>query len=232
MAGGLSVCSTAGKAIAASLNKPIVGVHHMVRCDDVSHYLATDRSFEQQAHALTPLLTSVMEDIPQFPFLTLLVTGKHTLLLLAKSVTSFQTLATTNDESIGHAFDKVAKLLALTWHDVGPGAALEAFCAAELGQHNLPKDVPDMPDPLRGRLAFSYSGLHGTVEKFIRLRGGVESLDTTEKVALARSFQTGAIRQLEKKLKLGLDWCRRQSIHIRHVVVSGGVASNMLLRTR
>ena len=185
----------------------------------------------KQAHALTPLLTE-QENIPQFPFLTLLVTGKHTLLLLAKSRTSFQTLATTNDESIGHAFDKVAKLLALDWKDIGPGAALEAFCKSLPDDQHSAEDVPPMPDPLRGRLAFSYSGLHGTVEKFIRLRGGIESLDQMTRVALARSFQDGAIRQIEMKLKLGLNYCRQKDVHIRHVVLSGGVASNQVLRQR
>lgn len=154
------------------------------------------------------------------------------MMLLANSPTSFNTLATTNDESIGHAFDNVAKLLALKWLNVGPGAALEAFCATNLDEANVPTDIPEMPDPLRGRLAFSYSGLHGTVEKYIRLRGGIGSLDLPTKVALARSFQRGAIRQLEKKLRLGLDACRQKDVHVRHVVVSGGVASNMLLRSR
>jgi N6-L-threonylcarbamoyladenine synthase len=186
----------------------------------------------QQAHALTPLLTSPENELPQFPFLTLLVTGKHTLLLLARSKTSFQTLATTGDESVGHAFDKVAKLLELEWKDVGPGAALEAFCKTSTEEAVLVSDVPAMPEPLRGRLAFSYSGLHGTVEKFIRLRGGIDSLDDHTKRSLARSFQNGAIMQLEKKLKLGLDWCKQNNEHMKHVVVSGGVASNALLRTR
>ena len=109
---------------------------------------------------------------------------------------------------------------------------MEAFCKSlPDGQHST-EDVPPMPDPLRGRLAFSYSGLHGTVEKFIRLRGGIESLDQMTRVALARSFQDGAIRQIEMKLKLGLDYCRQKDVHIRHVVLSGGVASNQVLRQR
>ncbi|KAI0812458.1 Gcp-like domain-containing protein [Irpex lacteus] len=213
MAGGLTACSVSAKAIAAALNKPVVGVHHM------------------QAHALTPLLTE-RENIPEFPFLTLLVTGKHTLLLLAKSKTSFKVLATTGDESVGHAYDKVAKLLALEWKDIGPGAALEAFCKLPVESRELPTDIPDMPVPLRGRLAFSYSGLHSAVEKYIRLRGGIHSLDHPTKVALAQAFQDAAIKQLEKKLVLALDYCRQQHVQIRHVVLSGGVASNLLLRDR
>ncbi|CDO76685.1 hypothetical protein BN946_scf184677.g5 [Trametes cinnabarina] len=86
--GCLSVCGNAARTLAAALNKPLVGVHHM------------------QAHALTPLLTSPPSELPQFPFLTLLVSGGHTLLLLASSRTSFRILATTLDESIGNAYDK------------------------------------------------------------------------------------------------------------------------------
>lgn len=160
------------------------------------------------------------------------MTGKHTLLLLAKSKTSFKVLATTGDESVGHAYDKVAKLLALEWKDIGPGAALEAFCKHPIESEELPNDIPDMPVPLRGRLAFSYSGLHSAVEKYIRLRGGIQSLDHPTKVALAQAFQDAAIKQLEKKLVLALDFCKQQHVQIRHVVLSGGVASNLLLRDR
>lgn len=141
-------------------------------------------------------------------------------------------LATTGDESVGHAYDKVAKLLALEWKDIGPGAALEAFCKHSVEREELPTDIPDMPAPLRGRLAFSYSGLHSAVEKYIRLRGGIQSLDHPTKVALAQAFQDAAIKQLEKKLMLALDHCRQQHVQIRHVVLSGGVASNLLLRDR
>ncbi len=160
------------------------------------------------------------------------MTGKHTLLLLAKSKTSFKVLATTGDESVGHAYDKVAKLLALEWKDIGPGAALEAFCKHPVESEELPTDIPNMPVPLRGRLAFSYSGLHSAVEKYIRLRDGIQSLDHPTKVALAQAFQDAAIKQLEKKLVLALDYCRQQHVQIRHVVLSGGVASNLLLRDR
>src|ERR1700691_3946715 len=97
MPGCLGVASSAAKTLAAALNKPLVGVHHM------------------QAHALTPFLTAPQTDIPQFPFLTLLVSGGHTLLLLAISLTSYRILATTVDESVGRAFDKVSRRLKIPW---------------------------------------------------------------------------------------------------------------------
>ncbi|KAF8070292.1 Gcp-like domain-containing protein [Lyophyllum atratum] len=209
--GCLSVGSNAAKTLAAALNLPIVGVHHM------------------QAHALTPLLTS-WPNPPKFPFLTLLVSGGHTLLLLAKSLNSFQILATTPDESIGRSFDKVSRMLGLGWTSLGPGAALEQFCAQPIEANSL--ELPPYPRPLRGRLAFSYSSLHSYVERYITAQGGLDNIDTSTRLALARGFQTAAVAQLEEKLLLAFNWCSENNIQVRDVVVSGGVASNTYLRER
>jgi N6-L-threonylcarbamoyladenine synthase len=81
MFGCLSVCATAARGIAAANGLPLVGVHHM------------------QAHALTPLLTETTP--PQFPFLTLLVSGGHTQLVLAESWDTFRILMGTIDNAIG-----------------------------------------------------------------------------------------------------------------------------------
>jgi len=168
--------------------------------------------------------------MPQFPFLTLLVSGGHTLLLLATSLSSFRVLATTCDESIGRAFDKVSRMLELAWTDRGPGAALEQFCAGGESEEQI--DIPTAPRPMHSRLAFSYAGLHSFVQRFICSHGGIENLDLKTRRALAREFQTAAITQLEEKLTLGLKWCTQMDIKIRHVVVSGGVASNSFMRER
>jgi N6-L-threonylcarbamoyladenine synthase len=168
--------------------------------------------------------------IPQFPFLTLLISGGHTLLLLATSLSSFRILATTNDVSIGRAFDKVSRMLGLTWTDMGPGATLEQFCAA--GERGEETDIPAAPRPMHSQLAFSYSGLQSFVERFIFSRGGIENLDLSARRGLARVFQTAAVAQLEEKLTLGLKWCIERDLQIRYVVVSGGVASNSFLRSR
>jgi len=218
--GCLSVGSNAAKTLAAALNKPLVGVHHM------------------QAHALTPFLTTPTESLPEYPFLTLLISGGHTLLLLATSPFTFRTLATTLDESIGRAFDKVSRMLALPWSAHGPGAALEQFCKNGLAE-DIPSseeagsgavETPHIPLPMRGRLAFSYTGLHSSVERFLHARDGV--IDVRTKYALANKFQKVAVGQLEEKLALALQLCQRRGIMIRHVVVSGGVASNTFLRER
>ncbi|KAG5650193.1 hypothetical protein H0H81_000352 [Sphagnurus paluster] len=209
--GCLSVGSNAAKTLAAALNLPIVGVHHM------------------QAHALTPLLTS-WPNPPKFPFLTLLVSGGHTLLLLATSLTSFRILATTPDESIGRAFDKVSRMLGLPWTALGPGAALEAFCLTE-PEADLP-ELPPFPRPLRGQLGFSYSSLHSYVERYITAKEGLDNVDLPTRLALARGFQNAAVAQLEEKLLLAFKWCSENNIHVHDVVVSGGVASNTYLRER
>ncbi|KAF9467255.1 Gcp-like domain-containing protein [Collybia nuda] len=209
--GCLSVGSNAAKTLAAALNLPIVGVHHM------------------QAHALTPLLTS-WPNPPKFPFLTLLISGGHTLLLLATSLTSFRILATTPDESIGRTFDKVSRMLELKWSNLGPGAALEQFCA-QTWESDLPK-IPALPWPMRGKLGFSYASFHSYVERYISSRGGIQELDMATKLALARTFQTAAVAHLEEKLVLAYEWCVTQNIEVCDVVVSGGVASNQFLRGR
>ncbi|KAH9928055.1 glycoprotease [Amylocystis lapponica] len=217
--GCLSVGSNAAKTLAAALHKPLVGVHHM------------------QAHALTPLLTTPPAELPEFPFLTLLVSGGHTLLLLARGLADFRILATTLDESAGRAIDKVSRLLALPWAQGGPGAALERFCAEADGEEAgsvsegaWDGSVPSLPQAMRGRLAFSFTGPHSTVERYLHARGG--AVGTREKRALARAFQRATVGQLEEKLGLALAQCRREGVCVRHVVVSGGVASNMFLRER
>ncbi|KAF8629169.1 hypothetical protein AX17_005754 [Amanita inopinata Kibby_2008] len=212
--GCLSVGSNAAKSLAAALDKPLVGVHHM------------------QAHALTSLLSS--PDPPQFPFLTLLISGGHTLLLLASSSKSFKILATTSDESIGRSFDKVSRMLKLKWSVYGPGAALEQFCAeAQLtGDTSIPDCIPPFPRPMRGRLGFSYAAFHSHVERFIFGHGGIGNINDATKRSLARAFQDAAVTHLQEKLSLGIDWCHDKGLEISTVVVSGGVASNNYLRER
>ncbi|KAA1474343.1 peptidase M22, glycoprotease [Dentipellis sp. KUC8613] len=214
MTGCLGVGSSAARTLAAALSKPLVGVHHM------------------QAHALTPLLTSPPSSRPQFPFLTLLVSGGHTLLLLATSVSDFRILASTPDEAVGRVFDKVSRMLCLPWSKLGPGAALEEFCLDDVDGTAPAVEVPTLPGAMPSVLGFSFSGLHSAVERFVTANGGGEALDVPTKRALAREFQRAAVAQLEEKVQLGFDFCRRKGFEVRHVVVSGGVASNSYLRER
>ncbi len=159
----------------------------------------------------------------------MLVSGGHTLLLLATSTTQFRVLATTPDESIGRVFDKVSRLVALPWSAKGPGASLEEFVAASPIEDDL---APSMPRTMPGVLGFSFTGLHSAVERFVTARGGAAVLDNATKRAVANAFQTAAINQLEEKVALALRWCRDRGLGVRYLVVSGGVASNTCLRNR
>ncbi|CAA7259252.1 unnamed protein product [Cyclocybe aegerita] len=210
MPGCLSVGMNAAKSLASALQKPLVGVHHM------------------QAHALTPLLSEWPHE-PQFPFLTLLISGGHTLLLLAKSAKSFELIASTRDESIGRSFDKVSKLLQLKWTALGPGDALEKF-SAEGDVSPLP--IPEFPRPLRGQLDFSFAAFHSHVNLSIEKVGGYDKLDIPTKRGIARAFQTATVSHLEEKVILALEHCRDRNIIVNDIVVSGGVASNQYLRGR
>ena len=178
-----------------------------------------------QAHALTVLLTE--EQPPSFPFLTLLVSGGHTLLLLASSQTNFEILATTKDTAIGDAFDKTARLLKLDWStgsNASPGSALESLAAASTKPIEFPTNV--MP----GKLAFSFSGLLSAADRHWQAMTEAERSDLAADVAAG--FQNAAIGQLEHKIALAVEDLKIRGIVINSLVGSGGVASNQMLRSR
>ncbi|KAF8170204.1 Gcp-like domain-containing protein [Mycena galopus ATCC 62051] len=204
--GCLSVGLNAAKTLAAVHNKPLVGVHHM------------------QAHALTPNLT-LASPLP-FPFLSLLVSGGHTMIVLVKSHDKFKIVCNTVDRSIGATIDRVVTLLDIPWTDMGPGPGLEKFCAEHASEDsdNYEFDLPAVP--MAGRAAFSYAGLHSWVERTVTAAGGLHRVN---RPALARAFQKMAFKQLQVKLQLVL---QTHGHSVRHIVVSGGVASNGDLRHR
>jgi N6-L-threonylcarbamoyladenine synthase len=177
---------------------------------------------------LTPLLTSDVP--PKFPFLTLLISGGHTLLLLATSKTEFKILATTLDAAIGRCIDRTARLLNIKWGYVGYGAALEIFVNEDPNPDV--SDIPPFPKPIPKQLAFSFGGYHSHMERYLKRQGGIEDLDIPHKRRLARAFQTSVFAQLEQKVLLALDWCFGQDLHVHDLVVSGGVASNQYFRQR
>ncbi|EIN11412.1 peptidase M22 glycoprotease [Punctularia strigosozonata HHB-11173 SS5] len=218
MGGPLSVGSNAAKTLAAANSKPLVGVHHM------------------QAHALTPLLTTPPDSplYPTFPFLTFLLSGGHSLLLLCSSPTHFRVLATTVDKSLGGAFDHVARRLGLRWGTHGPGAELEKFAASPLppGAEAAVAEVGKPKIPMKGQLAFSFTAPYSFVELYVERAGGEDNLTEAERWALARAFQGAAVQQVEDKLLMALQQCKSEGIEVRNVVASGGVASNGYLRQR
>ncbi|CAG7850511.1 tRNA N6-adenosine threonylcarbamoyltransferase, mitochondrial {ECO:0000256/HAMAP-Rule:MF_03179} {ECO:0000256/HAMAP-Rule:MF_03179}; AltName: Full=N6-L-threonylcarbamoyladenine synthase {ECO:0000256/HAMAP-Rule:MF_03179}; AltName: Full=t(6)A37 threonylcarbamoyladenosine biosynthesis protein PIIN_01415 {ECO:0000256/HAMAP-Rule:MF_03179}; AltName: Full=tRNA threonylcarbamoyladenosine biosynthesis protein PIIN_01415 {ECO:0000256/HAMAP-Rule:MF_03179} [Serendipita indica DSM 11827] len=217
MGGCLSVSMNAAKALAAAHEKPIIGVHHM------------------QGHALTPQLTNG-DEMDGYPFLTLLISGGHTMIALVRSATVFKIMASTVDIAIGNAFDKAARLLGVVPDPgKGYGHALEAFCRtgdeagepAHLPTAGRPTFAPlsySIPNPHQPS-QFSYAGLTSAVQRALRD-------DTVDKQGIARAFQNAAFAQLIHKLNNAIQECQRDGVSIQAVVVSGGVASNLTLRQR
>ena len=135
LAGALLVGAGVACSLAASLDKPVLGVHHL------------------EGHLLSPFLS---EDPPEFPFVALLVSGGHTQLMRVDAVGEYEILGETIDDAAGEAFDKSAKLMGLPY----PGGPV----LSKLADGGDPKAFK-LPRPLlhSGDLDFSFAGLKTAV---------------------------------------------------------------------
>ena len=169
LAGALLVGAGVACALAASLGKPTLGVHHL------------------EGHLMAPFLSA---DPPEFPFVALLVSGGHTQLMRVDGVGRYEMLGETIDDAAGEAFDKSAKLLGLGY----PGGP----ALAALAVHGDPEAV-DLPRPLlhSGDLDFSFSGLKTAVMNAMR-KFGPEPTDQ-QRADLAASTQAAIVEVLVKK---------------------------------
>jgi N6-L-threonylcarbamoyladenine synthase len=195
--GGVLVGVMSAKAIALATGKPFIAVNHL------------------EGHALTARLT----DDVQFPFLLLLVSGGHCQLLIVDGVGRYRRLGTTMDDAAGEAFDKVGKMLGLSYPG---GPAIErAATGGDAKRFAFPR-------PLKGKPGcdFSFSGLKTAV------RLAVEALPTlTEKdvADLAASFQAALVDATIDRVKRAIAQFQRETKGTT-LVVSGGVAANTALR--
>ena len=169
LAGALLVGAGVACALAAALDKPVLGVHHL------------------EGHLLSPLLSA---DAPEFPFVALLVSGGHTQLMRVDGVGRYELLGETIDDAAGEAFDKSAKLIGLGY----PGGPALARLAAE-GR----PDAFALPRPLlhSGNLDFSFAGLKTAVLTQHRKLGPAPT--TTQLADLAASTQAAIVEVLLKK---------------------------------
>jgi len=202
LAGALLVGAGVACAMAASLGKPVLGVHHL------------------EGHLLSPFLSA---DPPQFPFVALLVSGGHTQLMRVDAVGQYQLLGETIDDAAGEAFDKSAKLLGLGYPG---GPALSA-----LAQRGNPTAFK-LPRPLlhSGNLDFSFAGLKTAVlvqgKNCAQASGcNMEGLPADVKADLAAATQAAIVDVLVKKSMAAL-----QATDLKRLVVAGGVGANRLLR--
>ncbi|KAL6124411.1 hypothetical protein ACLB2K_076923 [Fragaria x ananassa] len=215
---GLSLCLRVGvrkaRKIAGSFSLPIIGVHHM------------------EAHALVARLT---EQELQFPFMALLISGGHNVLILARDLGHYLQLGTTIDDAIGEAYDKIAKWLGLDLRRSG-GPAIE-----ELAREGDAKSIKfSTPMKQHKDCNFSYAGLKTQVRLAIESKNinatipvsSATSEERKSRADIAASFQRVAVLHLEERCERAIEWALKIEPSIKHMVVSGGVASNQYVRAR
>ena len=180
------------KGLALALDKPLIGVNHV------------------EAHAMSIFLESPVE----FPFVALVVSGGHTIILLIEEPGVYRVLGTTRDDAAGEAFDKIAKYLDLGYPG---GRIIEEY--ARKGQKNY---VP-FPRPMMDSMNydFSFSGLKTAFMTYAKKN----EIDGSNLAHVLASFQEAAFDVLTSKtLAAAKDYS------VKQVVVGGGVASNGRLR--
>jgi N6-L-threonylcarbamoyladenine synthase len=195
--GALLVGAAAGRALALALGCPAVAVHHM------------------EGHLLAPMLEP---EPPRFPFVALLVSGGHSMLVRVDEIGSYRVLGETLDDAAGEAFDKTAKLLGLGY----PGGP----ALARLAEQGDPKRFR-FPRPMTDRpgLEFSFSGLKTHTRNLWLEHGGEDVGDDQIRADIAAGFQAAVIDTMVIK-------CRRamQQTQCGQLVVAGGVGANRGLR--
>jgi N6-L-threonylcarbamoyladenine synthase len=191
--GALLVGTATGRSIALGLGKPAMAVHHM------------------EGHLLAPMLEA---DPPEVPFVALLVSGGHTMLVEVRAIGEYRILGETLDDAAGEAFDKTAKLLGLGYPG-GPALAK----LAERG--DAERFAFPLPMTNRPGLDFSFSGLK-THTRNLWLNG--EQDDTTQ-ADIAAGFQKAVVDTLVIKCRRAMQQTRAQQL-----VIAGGVGANLALR--
>ncbi len=196
LVGALMVAGGMANGLGIAWGCPVIAVHHM------------------EGHLLAPMLES---EPPAFPFLALLVSGGHSMLIAVRALGDYRLLGTTLDDAVGEAFDKTAKLLGLGYPG-GPALAALAEQGDELAIE-FPRPMLHKPG-----FDFSFSGLKTAVMLEVR-KAQAEGVLETRKADIAASFQRAAVdtliaRALKAAKAEGLD----------RIVVAGGVGANKLLR--
>lgn len=199
LVGALLVGSAFGRSLAYAWDKPAIGVHHM------------------EGHLLAPMLE---DESPPFPFIALLVSGGHTMLVRVERIGDYEILGESLDDAAGEAFDKAAKMLGLSY----PGGP-------QIGKLAI-KGVPErfvFPRPMVNRpgLDFSFSGLKtftlNTVNDHKDAQGHLDSQDRAD---IAQAFEAAVVDTLIIKCRRALKQTR-----LKHLVIAGGVSANLRLRT-
>ncbi|MDA0680228.1 MAG: tRNA (adenosine(37)-N6)-threonylcarbamoyltransferase complex transferase subunit TsaD [Proteobacteria bacterium] len=194
LTGALMVGGGMANGLGLAWGCPVIPIHHM------------------EGHLVAPMLE---ENAPTYPFLALLVSGGHTMLVWIEALGAYQVLGCTLDDAVGEAFDKTAKLLGLGYPG-GPALAL----LAESGD----EQAWQFPRPMINRegFDFSFSGLKTAVMLKVRESDDLEST----RADIAASFQRAVVDTLVART---LKAARHQNAD--RLVIAGGVGANKLLRS-
>jgi N6-L-threonylcarbamoyladenine synthase len=194
LVGSLLVGCSAAKSLAWAHGTPLVGVNHL------------------EGHIYAAFLE---ERTPEHPFLALVVSGGHTALYIAAEPRRYVRVGQTRDDAAGEAFDKVAKLLGLSY----PGGPAIERASADGDPRAISFPTANMSD---GAPDFSFSGIKTAVSLHVRRAG---TLSTAEIADVAASFQATVVKMLVRKsLRAG------RRLGLRRLVLTGGVAANRALR--
>lgn len=201
LVGALLVGCSIGRSLAYGWDLPAVPVHHM------------------EGHLLAPMLE---DDIPEFPFVALLVSGGHTMLVRVDAIGKYKLLGESVDDAAGEAFDKTAKLLGL---DYPGGPALSKMAQQGVaGRFKLPRPMTDRPG-----LDFSFSGLKTAAGTLVRKEcSDISPSEIAQTHAdIAHAFQQAVVDTLAIKCKRAL-----QQEGLKRLVIAGGVSANTSLREK
>ncbi len=195
--GALLVGLTFAKGLAYSSGKTFVPVNHI------------------EGHIYSGFL---MKDQPEFPYLALVVSGGHTLLLLVESFNEIKKLGTTVDDAAGEAFDKVSKMLGMGY----PGGPKIQKAAASGNKMKIDFPVAE----LSNKYNFSFSGLKTAVLRYIQKTYGDGVKVPEENLPdIAASFQNAVIKALMRNTERAL-----KEFEVKSISLVGGVAANSELR--
>lgn len=198
LVGALMTGALFGRSLAYALDIPAIGVHHM------------------EGHLLAPLLA---DNPPAFPFVALLVSGGHTMLVAVQGIGQYEILGESIDDAAGECFDKAAKMLNLPY----PGGPNIAKLAETGNPHAF-----DLPRPMLGKgLDFSFSGMKTAVHNLIKDNPTdiKNPNDSQIRADIAASFQFAMVDTLAKKCVKAL-----QQTGMKRLVIAGGVSANSELR--
>jgi N6-L-threonylcarbamoyladenine synthase len=208
---------SAAKTLALVWNKPLIGINHLE-----GHIYANFLNSQTTNHQL---LTTNPETL--FPLLALIVSGGHTELVLMQKHFDYTVLGETQDDASGEAFDKVAKLLGLSY----PGGPIVAKRADEYRitpNYQLPTTSSLFPRPMINSddFNFSFSGLKTSVLYYLKKHEDKKN-DGPFISMICHEFQEAVVDVLVAKTKKALALYSPQTL-----VIAGGVSANVRLRAR